>query len=296
MKYIIDTDPGIDDAIGIILAYQNKLDIIGFTLATGNIDKKMAANNLKLIQNVLGSNIPMYYGTLENKSNMISAEYAHGSDGLGNIFMPEIKKDFENISAEDFIIESANNYENNLTIICLGPLTNLASAIKKDKSIVNKISKVIVMGGSYDKKIDVPYNEFNFKIDIDSASLVLNSRFKDIRMISHEIGVKSFIKKDDMEKLRTINNKISKFIYIISQKYMEFSKEHYDVIGCCMPDPTTIASVINEDIIKYVPCTINLKDDLVYITKTDTSNIHVSSDINLKLFRELFNNTFLQGE
>ena len=60
MKYIIDTDPGIDDAIAILLGYENKLDILGFTLATGNIDKRSAANNLKLIQNVLGSNIPMF--------------------------------------------------------------------------------------------------------------------------------------------------------------------------------------------------------------------------------------------
>ena len=296
MKYIIDTDPGIDDSIAIILGYLNKLDIIGFTLATGNIEKKMAANNLKLVQNVLGSNISMYYGTKENKANMVSAEYAHGKDGLGNIFMPEIKKEFESISAEDFIIESANTYENNLTFICLGPLTNLAAAIEKDNSIVKKISKVIIMGGSYGKKIDIPYNEFNFKIDLDSANLVLTSNFKEIRIITHEIGIKTFIKNDDMEKLKDMKNKVSKFVYIISRKYSEFSKEHYDVVGCCMPDPCTISSALNENIISYVPCKIELKDDLVYINKTDNSNIYVSSDINLKLFRELFKNTFLQGE
>ena len=296
MKYIIDTDPGIDDAIGIILACQNNLDILGFTLATGNIDKNLAANNLKMVQNVLGSNKPMYYGTMENKANMVSACYAHGDDGLGNTFMPEIKREFESISAEDFIINSANEYKDYLTIICLGPLTNLASAIKKDNSIVDKINKVIVMGGSYDRKIEEPYNEFNFKIDLDAANLVLTSNFKNIRIITHEIGIKSFIKKEVMEKLRIMDNKLSKFIYIISKKYMEFSKERYNVTGCCMPDPTTIASVIDENIISYVPCNIELKDELVYITKTSDSNIYVSSDVNLKLFRELFNKTFIQGE
>ena len=66
MKYIFDTDPGIDDAIAIMLGYLNKLDIIGFTLATGNISKEKSANNLKTIQDILNSNIPMYYGNKEN--------------------------------------------------------------------------------------------------------------------------------------------------------------------------------------------------------------------------------------
>ena len=292
MKYIIDTDPGIDDSIAISLAYLNKLDIIGFTLATGNIDKDKAANNLKAVQNVLDSNIPMYMGTKENKANTISAEYAHGKDGLGNIFMPISIKKFENISAEDFIIKSAHEYPNELTIICLGPLTNLASALEKDSTIVNKISKIVFMGTSYDETLDIPYNEFNVKIDVDSAKKVFNAGFKEIRIITHEIGIKAFIKRHEMNRLSESNNKICKFVYLISQKYMEFCESHYGIIGCCMPDPVTIASVINEDIIKYDPCNIEIKDNLAYLSKEDYSTIYVSKNINLDKFTELFENTF----
>ena len=290
MKYIIDADPGIDDAIAIILAYKQKMDIIGFTIGTGNIDKEQTINNLNTIQNILGVNIPMYAGTKENKANMISAEYAHGKDGLGNVFMPIISKNVENISAEEFIINASMKYKNNLTIICLGPLTNLAEAIKKDKSIINRISKIVVMGTSYDKKLEFPYKEFNIKIDSEAAKLVFESNFKRINVITHEIGIKAHIKKHYMNSLKNSNDKINKFIYLISQKYMEFNLDRYNIIGCCMPDPVTIASEIDTSIIKFIPCSIKIKDDLSFVTPCDKSNIYVSDTIDLNKFTDFFEN------
>ena len=292
MKYIIDTDPGIDDAIAIILGYLNKLDIIGFTLATGNIAKEKSANNLKTIQDILGSNIKMYEGTKENNCNAMSAEYAHGVDGLGNIFMPKSIRKFENKTAEDFIIESANKYKDDLTIVCLGPLTNLACAIRKDKTLENKIKHVVIMGSTYNPDNEVPYNEFNVKIDSMAAKEVFNAKFKDIKIITHEVGVKSFIEKDYINSLKDSNNKISKFIYIISQKYMEFSYNHYKTIGLGTPDPTTIASLIDEKIITYKPCIVEIKDGLSHVNLTENSNIKVSIDLDVEAFRKLFKNTF----
>ena len=292
MKYIIDTDPGIDDAIAIILGCKNNLDIIGFTIATGNIDREQAINNLNTIQNILNINIPTYIGTKENKAHTVSAEYAHGKDGLGNIFMPKISKTIEKTTAEDFIIDSANKYKNNLTIICLGPLTNLAKAIEKDKSIVDKISKIVFMGVSYDKNKDTPYKEFNIKIDAESAKTVFESDFKRIDVISHEIGIKSYVERNYMDSLKDSDDKIDKFIYLISQKYMEFSLNRYKVDGCCMPDPVTIASIINNKIIEYVPCKIEIKDDLSYVTSCNESNIYVSNNINLEEFTSFFKKTF----
>ena len=290
MKYIIDTDPGIDDSIAIILGYKNNLDIIGFSIATGNIDREQAINNLNTVQNILDINIPIYIGTKENRANMVSAEYAHGKDGLGNVFMPRISKPTQNISAEDFIIKSANEYENDLTIICLGPLTNLAEAIKKDNSIVDKISKVIVMGTSYDENLDVPYKEFNVKIDPDAAKLVFESNFKRINIITHEIGIKAYMKKHFMNSLKD-DDKINKFIYLISQKYMEFSLDHYNVTGCCMPDPVTIASEIDDSIIDYIPCEVEIKNYLAYITPTIKSNIYVSNKLHLENFENFVEKT-----
>lgn len=292
MKYIIDTDPGIDDAIAIMLGYLNNLDIIGFTLATGNIRKELSANNLKTIQDILGSNIKMYEGEKDNNCDINRAEHAHGNDGLGNIFMPKSLRKFENISAEDFIIDSANKYKDNLTIICLGPLTNLASALKKDKNLCKKIKHIVIMGTTYNPETDDIYKEFNIRIDPISAKEVFNANFEDIKLITHEIGVKSYIEKEYITSLRESKSKISKFVYLISQKYMEFSYEHYKTNGLGTPDPTTIGYVLNNNIIKFKPCNIEIKDDLSIVTLTGESNIHVSVDFDIELFRDLFKNTF----
>lgn len=298
MKYIIDTDPGIDDAIAIMLGVKNKLDIIGFTLASGNIPIEKSEKNLKVIQDFLGSNIKMYKGSRHNICNKNTAEYAHGKDGLGYAVFPDNnKRKFEKISAEDFIIKSSKRYKDDLTIICFGPLTNLASAIKKDKNLSKRIKHVLFMGTSYNPSAEDLYGEFNVKVDPKSADIVFKEPFLDIKLVTHEIGVKSFIEKDYVENLRNSEDLVSRFVGLISQKYIEFSYEHYGTIGLGTPDPTTIASIINPCIIKFEPCRVKLainKDNVPAfdIKLTEESNIKVSTDFDLKAFRKVFKDTF----
>jgi len=107
MKYIIDTDPGIDDAIAILMAIKNKMDVIGFTITTGNIALKKSINNLKVIEDFLDTNIGIYKGEITNDCNKESAEYVHGIDGLGYAVFPEnTTRRVEKKSAEEFIIKA----------------------------------------------------------------------------------------------------------------------------------------------------------------------------------------------
>lgn len=297
MKYIIDTDPGIDDAIAIMLAIKNNLDIIGFTLATGNILHQKAQKNLKVIQDFLNTNIKMYNGTKNNMCDIKTAEYAHGKDGLGYAVFPDnSKRKFEKKSAEDFIIKASKKYKDNLTIICLGPLTNLANAIKKDKNLSKRIKHVIIMGTSYNPESNDLYDEFNIKVDPKSADIVFKEPFYDIKLVTHEIGVKSYIEKDYINNLRDSKDIISRFVSLISEKYMEFSYEHYGIIGLCTPDPTTIASIIDSNIIKFEPCCVNVVNNNntqnFIIKLTEKSNIKVSTDFDLSAFRKIFKETF----
>lgn len=291
MKYIIDTDPGIDDAIAIMMAVINKLDIIGFCLATGNVDPASSENNIKVIENILNSDIKIYKGKNVNKSNSY-APFAHGEDGLGNTFFPKQDREIEKKSAEEFIIESSEKYKDELSIICLGPLTNLASAIKEDKSIVNKISKVYIMGTSYDESRDDIYDEFNISVDPDSAKDVLTAGFKEINLVTHEVGAKSFIENDYMDSLKDASSPISRFTYLISRKYIEFSKEYNNIIGLSTPDPTTVAAVIDEKIVSFRPCNVVMENKKCKVTLCNNSNIYVSTDFSLERFRELFKKTF----
>lgn len=297
MKYIIDTDPGIDDAIAIMMAIRNKMDVIGFTLATGNIAAEKSENNLKVIEDFLDTNIPIFRGEIIN-NNAETAEYAHGKDGLGYAVFPKNEtRRIEKISAEDFMIKASKKYKDDLTIVCLGPLTNLANAIRKDKKLPRRIKNLVVMGATYDEPTTEPYKEFNITTDPVSAKIVFDSPFENIKVITHEVGVKSFIEKDYVQNLKNSDDLISRFVGLISEKYIEFSYEHHGTIGLGTPDPTTIASIIDEDLIKYEPFKIDVITDgkeagYSYAKRVDKSNILLSTDFDLERFRALFKDTF----
>ena len=293
MKYIIDTDPGVDDAVAIMMAVKNNLDIKGFTLVSGNVPYEKSENNLKIIQDFLNTNIKMYKGVKNDTIKTVSAEHVHGKDGLGYCVFPKSKRKYEKLSAEDYIIKASKKYKDDLTLVCLGPLTNLANAIKKDKKLPGRIKHLIIMGATYDPVATEDYIEFNVCVDPEASKLVFESDFEDIKLITHEIGVKAFIEKSYIDKLRNSEDIISRFIASISQKYIEFNQETFNISGLCCPDPSTISSIIDESIIEYKPCSVIMTDkNTTHVDLVDESNIKVAVKINLEKFREIFKKTF----
>ena len=298
MKYIIDTDPGIDDSIAIAMAVKNNLDIIGFTLASGNIPQVKSEKNLKVVQEVLGTNIKMYKGEPEIEVKHTTAEYAHGIDGLGYYLFPDIsRKKYEKMKAEDFIIKASKKYKDNLTLICFGSLINLANALRKDKNLTKRLKHVLIMGTTYNPEEDEPYMEFNVNANPTSARLVLSAPFEDIRLVTHEIGIAAHIDRNYVLNLRESENSISRFIGLISHKYMDFSAIKYGDDGLVNPDPATVASVIDEGILKFEPCTVKVVDrggkkGECYVALTDESNIKVATEVSIRKFTKLFKETF----
>ncbi len=298
MKYIIDTDPGVDDSIAIAMAIKNNLDVIGFTLASGNIPQVKSEKNLKIVQEILGTNIKMYKGEPEKKIKHETAEYAHGIDGLGYYVFPDIsRKKYEKMRAEDFIIKASKKYKDDLTLVCFGSLINLANAIKKDKNVVKRLKHVLIMGTTYNPEDETPYMEFNVNASPTSAKLVLSSPFEDIKLITHEIGIAAHIDRDYVLNLRESSDVVSRFVGLIAHKYMDFSGGKYKDDGLVNPDPATIASVIDSGILKFEPCSVKVidrggKKGECYVALTDESNIKVATEINLNKFTKLFKGTF----
>lgn len=273
MKYIIDTDPGIDDAIAIVMAYLSGLDIIGFTLTSGNNSLEKVTRNMKVIEDFLDCDIKIYKG---KEKNSVSALYAHGDDGLGNFNYECKKRNIEKMSAEDFIIDSAKKYDD-LSIVCLGPLTNLAYALKKDKSITKKIKKIYIMGTTTDEN----YLEFNVSSDPESFKAVINY-FDDVSIISHDVALKTVC------NIKRKNTKINNFIYEISKQYLKFNKEKYNIDGLTMPDPLVVASIINPKIVTFEKATIDVDEMGRTFVKIGEGNINYSISSNLKEFSKLF--------
>lgn len=296
MKYIIDSDPGIDDAIAIVMAYLYKLDIIGFTLVGGNVSLDNVERNIKTIQDFMGSNIKMYRGKENPNQECEGASFAHGKYGLGNAVYPISNRKVEKMSAEDFMIEASKEYGDNLTILCFGSLTNVANAIKKDKKFAKRLKHLVIMGTSYNPDAKNPYLEFNVFVDSTSAKLVFETPFEDIKVISHEAAIDTVISKEYIDTLKDSDNLLSNFIYQISEKYIEFNQEKYGINGISVPDPLTVASIINPEVVEFTKAKVEIIDEgdrkSESIVTLGKGNVNFSTKVNFELFEMMFKAVF----
>ncbi|AQK89685.1 putative uridine nucleosidase 2 [Zea mays] len=177
-KVIIDTDPGIDDAMAIFVALRSpELEVLGLTTTFGNVHTALATRNaLHLLEAVGRTDIPVAEGshvTIKKATKLRIASFVHGSDGLGNQdFPPPATKPIDQ-SAAAFLVEQANLYPGQVTIVALGPLTNLALAVELDPSFPKKIGQIIILGGAYSVNGNVnPAAEANIFGDPDAADIV----------------------------------------------------------------------------------------------------------------------------
>lgn len=298
MKYIIDCDPGIDDAIALSLGIKNNLDIIGFTATSGNVSIDKIVNNLMVIEDFLNTNIPIYKGSKNNDYSYIKANDIHGIDGLGYGVFPKCKtRKIERTKAENFIINAAKKYKDNLTLICIGPLSNLAGAIYRCPNLYKYLKHIVIMGFSYNPNSKEYYEEFNINKDLHATKAILKTPFEDIKIITHEIGIKEAIEEEYLINLFNSKDLISRFIALISMKYISFCKNRFNINGLTAPDPITIASVIKNNLIEYVPVNINIelndnKRGICKIEEKEKSNILIAKDINMNIFTDLFKKTF----
>lgn len=177
MKWIIDTDPGIDDAAAIITAFRSGLDVIAVTVVHGNTPLRYTTRNALIITELLGVETPVYAGAeralLQPPLNALEV---HGSDGLGDANLPPPRRSLAPQHAVDRIIEAAHEHAGNLSILAVGPLTNLALAIAKDRSIADKIHRLVVMGGTSQAKGNTSIvGEFNVLADPEAAAIVFGA-------------------------------------------------------------------------------------------------------------------------
>ncbi|URD84756.1 Inosine-uridine preferring nucleoside hydrolase [Musa troglodytarum] len=177
MKVIIDTDPGIDDSMTILMAFQlPEIEILGLTTIFGNVGTEDATRNALLLCEIAGHpQVPVAEGSLEplkvaivlvddclylmhdsitRLPRMIREEpsivdFIHGSDGLGNIFLPPPVGKKMDKNASEFLVEMVSQYPGDVTILALGPLTNLALAIKRDPCFASKVKKIVILGGAF---------------------------------------------------------------------------------------------------------------------------------------------------
>ena len=248
-KVIIDCDPGIDDAMAIILAIEYpKFEILGITTVFGNATAAQATENALRIVELSGKEIPVYQGADRPLAIALGAPpyFVHGSDGLGNTDQAKSKRQVETISAAEFIVESINAHPNEVTIIAIGRQTNLAIALALDPSIAAKAKAVVLMGGAlYVSGNVTPAAEANIFGDPHAADSVFRARWP-VTMIGLDVTTKVIMNDQILEAVRKSNSRYGDFIYEISRFYLDFHNE--DLGGFYVHDPSAVMFLIDSDI------------------------------------------------
>ncbi|MCL1078670.1 nucleoside hydrolase [Parashewanella spongiae] len=249
-KIIIDTDPGIDDALALACAFNApEIDVIALTTIFGNASVQQTTENALRILEIFEQDIPVYSGA-HRPLTMQAKEYpafVHGENGLGNIPQPKAKKQAEAISAAQFIVNTTNQFPNEITIIALGPLTNLALALALDASIAQKIKRVITMGGNLHVAGNVSAAaEANVYCDPHAADQVYTAGWP-VSVVGLDVTHQIRVKNSFFEKLEQKLPEKGKFLNVITQFYMNFYQDSYIMEGCHVHDSSAIACAIHPE-------------------------------------------------
>ena len=163
-KIIIDTDPGTDDFIAISLALKsNKFDVLGITTVEGNCSLDNATKNaFKTLNMCERDDIEVYKGLENDYLGTLSATDVHGNNGMGGIEYTPINRKENSIGAIDYLINTIKENPNEITIVALGPLTNIAACIENDKEFAKNVKELVIMGGSASYGNITPYAELNY--------------------------------------------------------------------------------------------------------------------------------------
>ena len=263
-KIIIDTDPGIDDALAIFYALAIKeLDIVGLTAVFGNADVEVCAlNAIRLLEMAGRPDIPVAQGARMGLSTPYQKPFGlvHGDDGLGNTNLPIPKGKPVQQSAAEFIIEQVEAHPGEITLAPIGPLTNLALAIHLKPDIAKKVKRVVLMGGAAFVPGNVhPAAEANIHSDPEAADVVFRADW-DIAMVGLDVTEKICITPQDVAQFEQSPKTTAQFIGKSIPHYMNFYMRNKTYPGCYMHDATVISYILHPELFEVVqhPITIGL--------------------------------------
>jgi inosine-uridine nucleoside N-ribohydrolase len=253
-KIIIDCDPGVDDAMALILAMNyHEFNIVGITTVFGNANIDQATKNALTIVKLSGKDIPVFKGAGKplRKAAEAPPDFIHGKDGLGNTNQPDPGTKPQSRSAAEFIVAAANKFPGEITIIAVGRLTNLAKAVMLDPTITKKIKEVVLMGGDLHVPGNVnPVAEANIEGDPDAADIVFTSPWK-VTMIGLDVTTKVKMTDAILSEIKEKNLRYGPFIFSITRFYWNFYKTvNHLTDGFYVHDPSAVMYLIDPGLFK----------------------------------------------
>jgi purine nucleosidase len=251
-KIIIDTDPGQDDAVAILLALASpELEVLGITVVAGNVPLSRTVLNARKILELAGrTDVPIYAGCSRPiRRPLITAEHVHGPTGLDGPSLPEPTVAIKEQHAVDFIIDSLRAAEaGEITLVTLGPLTNVALALIKAPDIAAKVKEIVMIFGSFSEAGNItPAADFNNYVDPEASEAVLKSGIP-IVMLPMDVTHQCLSTRERLERIRALGNRCA----VATAEMLTFS-EHFDIEkygweGAPLHDPCAIAYLLKPEL------------------------------------------------
>lgn len=300
-KVIFDTDPGIDDALALLLlAVSPEIELLGITVTHGNTSQeKCLRNALSLVELAGISHVEVARGAEEPLVKELSvAEETHGDGGLGYASLPPSNKAISKVAAHDFIIEQVEKYPGEVTILAVGPMTNVALALLKRPQLAQKIDSIISMGGAIHYPGNAtPQAEYNVFCDPEAFDIVLRSGI-DFTLVPLDVTYKCIFTKGHSNRIDRARRDIKEFITESTRFYMEFHVKHQSIEGCAINDPLAAALLLDPNLVKSEDYFVRV-DLMAPTSKAKTiadyygalkepANAHVAMQVDVERFMDLF--------
>jgi purine nucleosidase len=263
-KIIIDTDPGQDDAVAILLALASpeELDVLGIVAVAGNVGLHYNAINARKVVELSGRrDIPVYAGCARPmRRHLVTAEHVHGETGMNGPDLPDPTIPLQDQHGVDYLIDTLMASEpGSITLCTLGPLTNIGMALVKQPAIAERIAEIVMMGGAYFEVGNItPAAEFNIYVDPEAADVVLRSGVP-ITMLPLDVTHQIQSTPERLTAIFGLGNRSGRAIYEMLTFSETFDLQKYGWAGAPLHDPTVIAYLLQPDLFEGRHCNVTIE-------------------------------------
>ena len=300
-RILFDTDPGIDDACAILLALASpELTVEGLSVVHGNCSLEQATvNALSVLELANADHIPVAKGCeLPLVQPSLLAPETHGDTGLGYAKLPEPRAKPISQHAVDFLIEKILGTPGEITLVAIGPLTNVALAIRQEPRIAEALKEIIIMGGAirYEGNTTA-VAEFNTYVDPHAAHIVFHAGIP-ATLVPLDVTYQCILAPDDVRRLQEVKSPITQFVADATRFYMEFHDEYQKIDGCMINDPLALALTFAPELCTYqeLPVDVDLSGGIsmgktvadFYNYTKQPANLKVALGVQARDFIDLF--------
>ena len=248
-KIIIDTDPGQDDAVAILLALASPedIDVLGITAVAGNVPLPLTEKNARIVCELAGKPDTRVFAGCDApmKRKLVTAEHVHGKTGLDGPQLADPTMPLQDQHAVDFIIETLRHEPSGTVTLCpIGPLTNIAVAFERAPDIIERVQEIVLMGGAYFEVGNItPTAEFNIYVDPEAAKIVFDAGAP-LVVMPLDVTHKALTTKPRIDAFRSMHSRVGDMVAAWTDFFERFDMEKYGSEGAPLHDPCTIAYLI----------------------------------------------------